>query len=60
MEILDHIPDGWKAVPDAPAIPKGFVMVTNGKSRFSKDYKCAMIPEEKVKGAAENERNKSR
>lgn len=45
-EYLDHVPDGWKVLEGAINYPKGFRWISNGKSRFDKDYKQALVPEE--------------
>ena len=43
---MEQIPDGWKPLTGAINHPKGMRWISNGKSRFSKDYRHALVPEE--------------
>ena len=45
MEVLDHVPEGWKVVPRATAGPPGYRWINNNKSRFGGEYKHALVPE---------------
>lgn len=45
-EVLDVLPKGWKVLKGATTAPKGYVWASNGKSRFSKDYKNALVKED--------------
>jgi hypothetical protein len=46
MEVLDHVPEGWKVIPGATAHPHGYRWVNNNKSLFGGEYKQALVPEE--------------
>ena len=48
IEVLDHIPEGWKAIRHANMAPLGYLFVSNNKSRFSKEYRHALVREEAV------------
>lgn len=44
-KVFDKLPEGWKYIDDNDMIlsPAGYKLATNGKSKFSKDFKHAMI-----------------
>lgn len=44
--ILDHVPEGWKVIGGATAHPAGYRWINNNKSRFSGEYKQALVPED--------------
>lgn len=44
---FDEIPHGWKPIKGASTAPVGYEWISNGKSRFSKDYKIALAKERK-------------
>ena len=56
MEVLDHIPDGWRPRLGAINHPKGFRWIYNGQRRFCSDYKTALVREELVFEWSENQR----
>ncbi len=44
MLILDKLPEGWKfSIASANCAPNGYKLATNGKSRFSGEYKSAWV-----------------
>ena len=45
-ERLVEVPKGWKRLEGATTAPKGYSWYYNGKSRFDKGYKCALIKEQ--------------
>lgn len=47
--IYKNIPDGWKVREGAQTAPLGYVWIWNGKSRFSREYRAALVPIEAVK-----------
>ena len=42
-ERLVEVPEGWKKVEGAMTAPKGHSWYSNGASRFSGEYKCALV-----------------
>lgn len=48
--IYDEMPDGWKITPST-ICPKGYKWINNGKSRFSKEYRYALLREKKTMDA---------
>lgn len=46
MEVLDHVPEGWKVIGGATAHPSGYRWINNNKSRFGGEYKQALVPED--------------
>jgi hypothetical protein len=40
---LDSIPTGWIKVKGATTAPEGYSWYSNGKSRFSGEYECALV-----------------
>lgn len=46
MEVLDHVPDGWRVLRGTTTEPKGYCFINNNKSRFGGEYKHALVPEE--------------
>lgn len=46
MEVLDHVPDGWRVLRGTTTEPKGYRFINNNKSRFGGEYKHALVPEE--------------
>lgn len=47
LEIVNSIPNGWKILEGATTAPKGYKLIYNGKSLFSKERKKALL---KIKG----------
>ena len=45
LEVYNYIPSGWKVI-ESPGYPKGYRYICNGKSRWDKDFKKALIPEQ--------------
>lgn len=45
-ERLVKVPDGWKKIEGAMIAPKGYSWYSNGKSRFSGEYECALVKDE--------------
>lgn len=43
IKILDSLPKGWKYLDGATTAPNGFRWASNGKSRFSADYRHALV-----------------
>lgn len=41
--IFERIPDGWHELSGATTAPIGYLFISNGKSRFSKEYRCALV-----------------
>lgn len=48
MSYLNKIPEGWKPIDGAIVYPKGTRWISNNQSRFSPDYKTALVREELV------------
>lgn len=46
MEVLDHVPEGWRVLTGAIEHPHGYEWICNNKSRFSDEYRHALVPEE--------------
>lgn len=54
--IYQEIPSGWKLLRGATTAPVGYELICNGESRFSPDYKIALVkgrPQESQKEAVE-------
>ena len=47
-EVLDKVPDGWVALDRALTAPRGYVFVCNRKSRWSGEYRHALVPEKVI------------
>lgn len=43
LKPLEKLPDGWKFDEGAVTAPKGYKWANNGKSRFSPDYRQALV-----------------
>lgn len=43
VKVVDSLPDGWKEYKRATTAPKGYVWVTNNKSRFGGERKAALM-----------------
>ena len=43
VKVVDSLPDGWKEDKRATTAPKGYVWVTNNKSRFGGERKAALM-----------------
>lgn len=46
MEVLDHVPEGWKVIGGANMAPNGYRFINNNKSRWSDEYRHALVPED--------------
>ncbi len=44
--IYKTIPDGWKILHGAATYTRDYVWVSNGKSRFSGEYKSGLVKRE--------------
>ena len=44
--VFKQVPAGWKVLKGAVNHPRGYRWINNNKSRFSGDYKKALVPEE--------------
>lgn len=49
IEVLGHIPEGWRVIKNANMAPRGYRFICNNKSRWSGEYRHALI-QEKRKG----------
>lgn len=45
-EVLDRVPEGWRVIDDANMAPNGYRFICNNKSRWSGEYKHALVPED--------------
>lgn len=45
-EVLDHVPEGWRVIGGANMAPNGYRFINNNKSRWSGQYKHALVSEE--------------
>lgn len=45
VQYFDEIPQGWKQIVGAMTAPVGYEWISNGKSRFSADYRKALVKE---------------
>lgn len=43
LKPIEKLPDGWKFDERAVTAPKGYKWANNGKSRFSPDYRQALV-----------------
>ena len=43
IERLDALPDGWRWIEGASTAPLGWRWASNGKSRFSPEYRHALV-----------------
>lgn len=43
IKILDSLPKGWKWLEGATTAPNGFRWANNNKSRFSVEYRHALV-----------------
>ena len=41
--VLDALPPGWRLLDGAWTAPRGFAWACNGKSRFSPEYRHALV-----------------
>lgn len=46
LVVLDHVPAGWRVIGGANMAPEGFRFICNNKSRWSGEYKHALVPDE--------------
>lgn len=46
IEEFDSVPDGWVVLRNANMAPLGFRFICNNKSRWSGEYKHALVHEE--------------
>ena len=55
--IYEIVPHGWKVIKNAQNSPRGYRFISNGKSRFDKDYRIGLINEESLarSGTAPND-----
>lgn len=55
--IYEIMPPGWKVIKNAQNSPCGYRFISNGKSRFDKDYRIGLINEESLarSGTAQND-----
>lgn len=45
IEVLDHIPEGWRVIKNVNMAPRGYQFICNNKSRWSGEYRHALIQE---------------
>lgn len=45
VQYFDEIPFGWMPIKGAMTAPVGYEWISNGKSRFSADYRIALVKE---------------
>ena len=45
VPVMKTVPEGWREIKGAMTAPKGYAWISNGKSRFSKGYQAALVPE---------------
>ncbi len=50
VQYFDEIPFGWMPIKGATTAPVGYEWISNGKSRFSADYRIALVKETQKKG----------
>ena len=43
VHVLDALPEGWRYIEGALTAPTGFRWACNGKSRFSPEYRHALV-----------------
>lgn len=43
LPVFEKIPVGWFALSGATTAPIGYLLISNGKSRFSKEYRCGLV-----------------
>ena len=43
IPIFEQLPDGWEILEGALTAPIGFAWITNGKSRFSNEFKRGFL-----------------
>lgn len=43
IKTFDSLPDGWKYLNGATTAPNGYRWASNGKSRFSAEYRHALV-----------------
>lgn len=43
MKILNELPDEWRKQNGATTAPRGYVWVSNGKSRFGGEYENGLL-----------------
>lgn len=41
--VLEALPQGWRWLRDAWTAPRGYAWACNGKSRFSPEYRHALV-----------------
>lgn len=41
-DVFEKLPEGWRVI-EAPVHPKGMLWICNNKSRFSTEYKQALL-----------------
>ena len=44
--VLDNVSEGWKVNSNANNAPRGYRFICNNKSRWSGEYKRALVPDE--------------
>ena len=49
VQYFDKIPLGWMLIKGATTAPVGYEWISNGKSRFSMDYRIALVKEAHAK-----------
>lgn len=52
--VFQKIPPGWRELAGAATAPCGYELICNGKSRFSPDYKVALVEQKRTKGEKED------
>ncbi len=43
LSVFENIPAGWSKLSGATTAPIGYLFISNGKSRFSKEYRCGLV-----------------
>ena len=43
VPVYDEMPEGWKEIEGALTAPNGYVWIWNCKSRFSKEFRHALL-----------------
>lgn len=46
VEVLDHVPEGWKVLGGTNSAPLGYRFICNRESRFGGKYKHALVTED--------------
>ena len=53
VDMYDSAPDGWSKLEGATTAPKGYAWYSNNKSRFSDEYRHALVKEDETNNGRE-------